>query len=515
MKRKLTFIIVALLVSVNISCDKDFEKINTNPSLANELNPEYLFSNAQRLSAAPSYHYEGEIVQHINTPYGGVLAAGNRNIINDQHSNALFNTMYTDPIRYLTEVINKTRENPAASNLHHMARIWKAYCFQRLVDTYGDVPYSEAALGYTDGNFLPKYDASEVVYDAIIQEYITATDALDPAQGTIGAADLFYGGNIEQWKRLGNSLLLRIGMRFTKIDAARAESLVAQAVDPARGGVMVSNADNAYIQLNEIFTNSTSNALLAGERANYYVGEAFVNFLRNNHDPRLRLIAVKYENPSNPLATAGAANTNPEDQQGMPYGYDESAIEDAPGFPGKIGSAFKYSQFNRATVMRIDAPEYLVSYSQTLLLLAEANYRGYVSTGDPADYYADAIAAHMAQDDLYGTPLNVSPSELEDYLNEPNIAFDPARALEQINVQYWVSSFRNWGEGWANFRRSGYPTLTPINFPSQDPSVTNGDGFIHRLVYPLREVSVNSANVQEAIGRMGGDNLGNRVFWDQ
>src|SRR5690606_39257795 len=181
--------------------------------------------------------------------------------------------------------------------------------------------------------------------------------ALDPAQGTIGAADLFYGGNIEQWKRRGNSLLLRIGMRFTKIDAARAESLVAQAVDPARGGVMGSNADNEYIQLHENFTNNTSNALLAGERANYYVGEAFVNFLRNNHDPRLRLIAVKYENPSNPLATAGAANTNPEDQQGMPYGYDESAIEDAPGFPGKIGSAFKYSQFNRATVMRIDAPE--------------------------------------------------------------------------------------------------------------------------------------------------------------
>ena len=278
---------------------------------------------------------------------------------------------------------------------------------------------------------------------------------------------------------------------------------------------MVSNADNAYIQLNEIFTNSTSNALLAGERANYYVGEAFVDFLRDNHDPRLRLIAVKYENPSNPLATAGAANTNPEDQQGMPYGYDESAIEDAPGFPGKIGSAFKYSQFNRATVMRIDAPEYLVSYSQTLLLLAEANYRGYVSTGDPADYYADAIAAHMEQDDLYGTSLNVSPAELENYLNEPNVAYNPADALEQINVQYWVSSFRNWGEGWANFRRSGYPALTPINFPSQDPSVTNGDGFIHRLVYPLREVSVNSANVQEAIGRMGGDNLGNRVFWDQ
>src|SRR5690606_9878494 len=109
------------LVSANISCDKDFEEINTNPSLANDLNPEYLFSNAQRLSAAPSYHYEGEIVQHINTPYGGQLAAGNRNIINDQHSNALFNTMFTGPIRYLIEVINKTQDDPALGNLYNMA----------------------------------------------------------------------------------------------------------------------------------------------------------------------------------------------------------------------------------------------------------------------------------------------------------------------------------------------------------------------------------------------------------
>src|SRR5690606_5817189 len=155
MKRKLTFIIIMmLLVSVNISCDKDFEKINTNPSLANELNPEYLFSNAQRLSAASSYHYEGEIVQHINTPYGGVLAGGNRNIIHDGNASALFNTMFNGPILYLVEVLEKTKDEPALHNLHNMARIWKAYCFQRLVDTYGDVPYTEAGIGYIESVFL-------------------------------------------------------------------------------------------------------------------------------------------------------------------------------------------------------------------------------------------------------------------------------------------------------------------------------------------------------------------------
>lgn len=503
------------LVFAVSSCDKNFEEINTNPSLANDLNPVYLFSNAQQLSAIPSYHYQGEIVQQINTPYGGVLAAGNRNIINDQHANATFNTLFTESIRYLIEVINKTQENPDESNLYNMARIWKAYCFQVLVDTYGDVPYTEAGMGYINANFLPKYDASEVIYESIIHEYTEATDALDASKNSIGTGDLFYSGDITKWKRLGNSLLLRAGMRYTKIDENKARSLVAQATDPARGGVMLSNDDNALIQFNDTYTNATSNALLGGERANYYIGEAFVDFLKTHHDPRLRYIAVKYDNPSNPLATAGNANTQPDDQQGMPYGYDESSIEDAPEFPGKIGSAFRYSQFNRATVMRIDAPEYLVSYSQTLLLLAEARYREFITVGTAATYYEDAIVAHMEQSNLYGSLPAISASEKAAYLNEPEVAFDEGNALQQINEQYWISSFRNWSEGWANFRRSGFPQLSPIKFPSQDPSVASGGGFIRRLVYPLREASVNSSNVGEAASRMGGDNLGVAVFWDR
>lgn len=513
MKKILMFLLAATLLSMNSACDKDFKEININPSLANDLDPAYLFSNAQRLSAIAAYHYQGEIVQQINTPYGGLLAAGNRNIINDQHASEAFNTIYTGPIRYLIEVINKTAGNPDQSNLYNMARIWKAYCFQLLVDTYGDIPYTEAGLGYTEADYLPKYDASADVYEAIIQEYKEATDALDPAKMNIGTADLFYGGTVDRWKRLGNSLLLRTGLRFTKTDEEKARTIVALAVDPTRGGVMTSNDDNAFIQFNAVYTNGTSNALLGGERANYYIGSPFIDFLKSNNDPRLRYIAVKYDVPANPLATAGAANTNPAEQQGMPYGYDESSIASAPDYPGKIGAAWKYSQFNRATVMRIDAPEYLATFSQTQLLLAEATVRGYTSSGNAKEYYESGIKAHMEQTALYGS-ANISTAEKDAYLNETNVSFNSERALQQINEQYWVSSFRSWSEAWANFRRSNYPQLRPVNFPSQDPSIASAGGFIKRLVYPLRETSVNSVNVQEAISRMGGNSLGTSVFWD-
>jgi hypothetical protein len=92
-------------------------------------------------------------------------------------------------------------------------------------------------------------------------------------------------------------------------------------------------------------------------------------------------------------------------------------------------------------------------------------------------------------------------------------AFNLARALEQINIQYWIASFLNGSEAWANFRRSGFPVLAPNPYPGADPAV-KGD-FIHRLVYPVRERSVNAANYQKAVARMGPDNMATRIFWDK
>jgi len=83
-------------------------------------------------------------------------------------------------------------------------------------------------------------------------------------------------------------------------------------------------------------------------------------------------------------------------------------------------------------------------------------------------------------------------------------------AVEEINTQYWVASFLNGPELFANFRRSGYPDLTPNPYPAQD---ITGD-FINRLTYPPAEIAVNQANLQEAVSRMGPDNLDTKVWWD-
>lgn len=519
MKHKiLAFLLLfAILIGMS-SCDKGFEDVNKNPVLATSLDPGYLFSNAQFGTAFNTLDYQSEIVQQITTPYTGVREGGNHNIVYDPNANITFNTLYTGstsngvgagPVKLLADVINQTSTVPNRSNLFNMARIWRAFVFQILVDTYGDVPYKESAKGYLQSLYLPVYDDQKAIYDDLLKEVSEATKALDPAKA-IESGDLFYKGNIAQWKRLGNSLLLRLAMRYTKVDAAKAKQYAAAAVDAANGGVMQSNADNAFLVFNATFNHPNAGLFQGTERANFFLGKPFVDYLKSTNDPRLQFIAVKYATPANPLATAGPENTNPADQIGMPFGYNESTIPSAPGFPGRTGAAFNYSQLNRRTVAKTDATEFFITYAQTQLLLAEAASRGYI-TGTPDTLYKSGVRAHMEQMKQFDASAVVTTAAQDAYLAAN--PYSPARALELINTQYWIASFLNGAEAWANFRRSGFPALTPNPYPAADPAV-KGD-FIHRLVYPVREVSVNTTNYNAAVARMGPDNLATRVFWDK
>jgi len=508
MKRIYIYLALAVLLTGLTRCDKDFEQTNTNPVLATSLDPVYLFSQAQFSSAISTIAYQSAIVQQILTPFTGVLEGGNHNVVYDPNSNANFNSLFTatgGPVVLLTTVINQTKGNDARSNLYNMARIMKAYAFQVLVDTYGDVPYSEAGNGFLTGIYLPKYDDNSAIYDDLIKELSEATEALDVTK-SIETGDLFYKGNIAQWKKLGNSLLLRVAMRYTKVNAAKAQQYVTIAFN---GGVMQSNSDNVIIKFNSTFNHPSANTYQGTERANFYLGKPFVDYLKNTSDPRLGVIAVKYQFPANPLATAGTEDVNPLNQAGMPFGYSEATIATDPLYPGKSGAAWKYSQLNRRTVAKIDVPEFFITHAQTQLLLAEAAQRGWIP-GSAATFYNAGVRAHMDQMAQYDISAAISVVSQDAYfLANP---FDPSTALQQINTQYWIASFQNGSEAWANFRRSGFPALTPNPYPSADPAVVGG--FIHRLVYPVREKTVNTANYDEAVARMGGDNLATRVFWD-
>jgi hypothetical protein len=170
------------------------------------------------------------VVQQMVTPNGGVLAGANFNVDSKDHTlGTHWGAYYPNVIKYTSDAIAKTKDNPARSNLYNMARIMQAYAFMILTDEYGAIPYSEGGAGFTDQIFFPKYDEQQTIYSKLIQEFTDAAAALSTS-GTIETADVLYGGNIAQWKKFAYSLLLRAGMRLSKVDATKAAQVVQAAV---------------------------------------------------------------------------------------------------------------------------------------------------------------------------------------------------------------------------------------------------------------------------------------------
>jgi hypothetical protein len=157
----------------------------------------------------------------------------------------------------------------------------------------------------------------------------------------------------------------------------------------------------------------------------------------------------------------------------------------------------------------LNAPSFLVTYAQTQLLLAEASFRNW-TTGTPGTFYSNGIRSHMQQLALYGTSTAIADAAINTFVSANPLTV--GRELQEINTQYWVASFLIGPETWANFRRSGFPVLTPNPFPGKDLKT---EPFIRRLTYTDAELNVNRTNVQAAIARQGPDVMDTRVWWDK
>lgn len=506
MKKNFRYIFLLLSILGMAACDEGFDDLNINKTAATSVNPVFSLNNAviNASFVAQTVQYEIGVVQQMISPNSGVLTGANFNQDNREATQASWQRFYRTTIRYTVDVIQATKDDATRSNLYHMARIWKALSMMVMTDTYGDIPYFEAGKGYTDQILLPKYDSQQSIYADIIKELTEATAALDAAK-TIETADVLYGGNIAQWKKLGNSLLLRAGMRLVKVDAALAQSTTQKAL---QGSLIDANADNCVIRHDPNYVNGPGQMLNSTEANNFYLAKPFADYLKNTNDPRLGSIAVRYVGvKSGSEQTADKANINPAMQNGMPLGFDNSGIV-AEATKAGLSSFYEFSQVDRTRMVKNTAPMFIVTAAQTQLLVAEAIQRGW-ATGNVAQTYQKAIRLHMEQMALYDAKSAIATNAIDAYIAAN--PFDASKALEQINTQYWIASFLNGPEAFANFRRSGFPVLAPNPFPGK---AIKG-AFIRRLTYPNSEISVNKANVDQAIGRQGADDLDSRVWWDK
>ncbi len=389
-----------------------------------------------------------------------------------------------------------------------MARIIQANALMVLTDTYGDIPYSDAGKGWTDLILFPKYEKQSDIYPKIISELTDATNKLDAA-ARIETADVLYAGDIAKWKKFGYSLLLRAGMRLSKVDANAAQAAVNAALD---GGVILTNADNAVNKHDGNYLNPLGNTLNGTEAANFFLAEPFVNALKDNNDPRLRSIAIRAIGASSGSAQTDKATVktnDPADQFGLPVGSTD-AQADAAGklLPGG-GGRYAFSQLDRNRMIKTTSPLFIITAAQTNLLLAEAALRTWIA-GSPEDYFEAGVAAHMDQMVLFDPNSAVAAADRDDYIAaHPLDTSTEEKALAQINYEYWVASFLAPHEAWANFRRSGYPVL------EANPYSGRTVDFITRLTYPVSETLVNGDNVKSAVASQGPDALDTKVWWNK
>jgi hypothetical protein len=512
MKKKFSNYIFLLFIGVVLtSCTKEFNEMNSDPTAVSgdKYDPNYMLTTSQlHYTGSPDFSaetwrtniaYFSMMTQLLSSTVPYWIGDGDKYTTNESYTGAYFNSAYSMQVKPASDMVKLTENKEQYKNLHQIARIMRALIMQRITDIYGDVPYFDAGYGVYSANYFPKYDAQSAIYADLLKEIDEATNALD-LNGDKPKGDLFYNGNIAQWKRLGSSLLLRVAMRLSKVDPAMAQQYVQKAI----GKTMTGNSDNAMV-IHEFSggratVNRNSQVLIQPqESVNIKFAQTFIDYLKSNNDPRLKVIAQ--------LANG---DMNPASQKGMPNGYNRQGnaqdITRAPNFT----SMGAYSQVSRY-LSKMDGPTFILTYAESELLLADAAARWNIG-GSAEQHYNNGVRAAITFHGQYDAAAAISEAEANTYLAAH--PYNAANGLQMINTQYWAhtGTMLDFYEAWSNWRRTGFPVLTPVNYPGNATNAT----IPRRLPYPIEEASTNPANYQTAHNSVpGGDTFMGRVWWDK
>ena len=517
--------------SLLAGCTKNFDKINTDPNQTSAalINPNFFMSQSQINFDNPGYDqllFQSMWVQGLASTEA-YYSNGNSYVLGGSFSSYLSETWDEcyGAGTLIYEMKNLIKGNAAYTNLDNCGTILLVMYQQRVTDAYGDCPYSQAYQAKT-GVFAPAFDKTQAIYTSMLSQLATATAALDVTKAG-PTSDLFYGGNVSQWKKLGYSLMLRVAMRLTKVDPATAQKYAEMAY---AGGAMAAIADDAKVYCDSGNGNPNSDATTLKNNTPDWQqvrwSNTLISFMQSTSDPRIPAvgeIASGTGLTANGLYIAG--NNTASLQIGEPNGYDLGGAEDistAPGYPGATpadpsvtGDApaplGKYSRPRYNVYVDLGRANFVITYGETELLFAEAASRGW-ATGVATTHYANALAADMQELAQFNTaPVAVvAASDITTYVAaHPLVA---ATALQQINMEYFVETCTSFdfNEAWNNWKRSGYPALVPVVHPGQFT-----DGSIpRRIEYPTSLTATNPTGYSAALADQGPDNFTTRVYWD-
>ena len=367
--------------------------------------------------------------------------------------------------------------------------------------------YGSADFSYKSFLYLTK---QQDIYTDLLKEVSQATDSLTEA-GDKPTGDILYsqtGDQIAQWKKFGNSLLLRMAMRLTKVDPATAQTYVKKII--ADNNTMSSNDDNAIVQHQDglqLTANRDAIEIFGGDSTDFHLSKTYIDNMQTNGDPRLPVIAWIYS----------TQDSDPTHQLGMPNGYIVGGNNPAVDITKLDVSLYNptlgirgYSTIS-GNILNTAAPDLILTYAETEFLLADAIKRwGLASPISAQAHYENGVIAAITQLSAYGDGAAISSDDAQTYLDAN--PYQDATGLAQINTQYWLCTLMDEYEAYANWRRSGdLPALTPVNYPG---NVTAGT-IPRRLNYPQNQKITNGTNYNAAVARLtGGDKITSRIWWD-
>lgn len=473
LKNILSIILVAFTLS---SCNDQLDEINTNPNATETPLAPFLLTGSLKRGADlywgsnSSFNSSLLFVQHwAKIQY---TEADRYDFSNtDTEMTTLWDTGYASLITDLNTIL-EFPEAQANSNFKGVALTLRSWTFLLLADTYGDVPYKEAGKVVT-----PAYDTQKEVYLGILNDLAEAQNLLDVSKGEI-SGDVVYAGNIAKWKKLVNSLRLRIALRISDREPELAKQTIVDVVADAAGLISSNSETFKFTYTNPPQQNPA--AAWFDTRDDYRVSKTIVDKLYELSDPRLPVYA---QLPSDASVDkyVGAAN-------GL-----SSSDANAQGFAktSKPGTYF----------LTPESPAVIFSYAEVLFGLSEAVARGFI-TGDAEAYYNQAITASLNQFGITDATL------VANYLDQPSVQYDAANYKKSIGDQKWIAFYGQGLDAFAEWRRLDYPELK-----AGPASVLDGE-IPSRFFYPGTEQSLNGKSYKAAVANQGEDLLTTRLWFD-
>lgn len=507
----IVFLLGAMLLA---GCTKDFEQINDNPNQPTLVPSPTLMLNAQKqlMDDIRDEWASGRVTLPMVQYWAQVnYTEEDRYEFRSNVNNSFWKDMYVNmmDLKRLIElnVNESTKDGMSAyganENQIAAAIVLKTWSFLILTDTYGPVPYY--SYGSEDEDFQglqaesgdiikPKYAPVDKIYKDMLNELKLASEMINTSKPAFTEGDNIYHGDASKWKKFANSLRLRIAVRMRGVDAATADTHIAEAIS---AGVFESNDDNAMFTYEDSDSNGAPmyKAYFVSKRTDFAVAAPFVDLLKGAVGP---VAAVDPRLPK-------FADTNKDGEYvGQPYGV-----------PSKVAADIEVSAVSlpsKDVILARDFSAVFMSYAEVEFLLAE--YNGWDQT-----HYANGVKASLAQWD-------VAQADVDAY-----VAVLPAADQENVITQKYIALYMQPYEAWSEYRRTGYPNTLKkpgdwvYNYTDEDGAsvdvvftslVAGLTDLPSRISYPNEEQGVNKANYQAAVESLGGsDDLATKLWWNK